>query len=158
MKSLVNNYAHAEHGMLLKLSSVNLLVPDIMVEEICWPASVQAVKNAPDWFLGFFNWENFRLPLISFEKMNGQNDRDFSAGTSVAIINGSVNHHHLPYYGLIVGEENRLVPLKKKSIAPDFGKPIIRAEACWTIVENESAVIPKVDWLEEHLLSFILHN
>ena len=158
MQSSLSNYVHAEQGIVLKLSETNLLLPDIMVEEMFWPTKVRNASDSPHWFLGYFDWDRGSLPLISFEKLNGLEGPGFSEGASVAIINGSVNHLHLPFYGLLVDAGSELVPLKKTSIAPEFGKQSMRAEACWTVVNNQSAVIPKVDWIEEHLLAYLLHR
>lgn len=158
MQEVLKEYAHTEHGIVLKLANLNLLLPDIMVEEIFWPSQVKPIADSPDWFMGYFDWAERRIPLISFESLNGLEGREFLEGKAVAIINGSVNYNHLPYYGVLIEDKTQIVPLKKKSIAPEFGRQTMRAEACWTIVDNESAVIPKVEWIEEHLLAYVLNR
>lgn len=158
MQSVLREIDHNEHALLLSLSGIKLALPDIMVEEVFWPQHVQGVDSSPDWFLGYFDWSGKRLPLISFEIMNGSHGREFLEGKSVAIINGSLNHRYLPYYALLLEDKTQMVPLNKKSIAPEFGHQTMRAEACWIKVDSEIAVIPKVEWIEEHLLAYVLNR
>lgn len=157
MQGLLSDYAHTEFAAMLRLSSTNLLVPDIMVDEVARPDTLDCVSDCPLWFLGYFNWLDKRLPLISYELLNGGDCDGFSAGCEVAIINGSINPDYLPYYGILLKHPTKFVPLKQKSIAPEFGKQAMRAEACWTSVDGEAAVIPKVEWIEEHLQAYVLN-
>lgn len=148
------------NGILLGMHDLNVLLPDNMVEEICWPDSVQAVKGSPDWFKGYFTWQARRLPLIAFEELNNGDENiqpvDFKEGNAVAIISGTVHRGYLPYYAVLINEQTRIIELDKRSIAPDSGHIGRRAEACWINVDNCSAVIPKIDWIEEHLLAYVL--
>ncbi len=147
------------NGMLLQLSALNLLVPDNMVEEIAWPERVNAVANSPIWFKGYFSWQEQRIPLISFEELNSGGDdlqTEHQAGAAVAIVSGAINRTYLPYYAIALNNEPRLISLNKKSIAPDSGRQTKRAEACWITVDNSSALIPKIEWIEEHLLAYVL--
>lgn len=148
------------NGMLLGMNELNLLVPDNMVEEIFWPENVQPVANSPEWFKGYFSWNNRRIPLIAFEELNNDGAESgveqFKAGSAVAIICGTVHRGYLPYYAVLVNDQTRLIELNKKSVAPDSGRHGRRAEDYWITVDNCSAVIPKMDWIEEHLLAYVL--
>lgn len=148
-------------GILLRLHELNLLVPDIMVEEIFWPALVDNVADAPEWIKGSFRWNDRTVPLLAFEQLNDSDEistteLDFKEGDAVAIINGSVNRGYLPYYGILLRGDTSIIELNKKSIAPDIGRHSKRAEACWITVDNCLAVIPKIEWIERHLLAHVL--
>lgn len=158
MQELLSDRTHTECAAMLRLSATNLLLPDIMLEEVARPEVVNAVKGSPVWFLGYFNWLDRRLPLISYELLNGGNCEGFKSGSEVGIINCSINPNYLPYYGILLSQPTKFFPLKQKSIAPEFGRQAMRAEACWTNVDGEAAVIPKVEWIEEHLQAYVLNS
>jgi len=146
------------------MQNVNVLVPDNIVEEFFWPQEVTPVSDAPPWFKGFFSWHDKRLPLICFERLNNgfedeldkPYDAEEEAVSTVAVMVGTVNRKYLPYYAVNVTAESRLVDLNNGRIIVDENKSIKRAEACWTVADNQEVMIPKTEWIEQHLLAFLL--
>ena len=59
-------------GLLLPLMDSNLLVPNaVVVEVLSYPEVTGAATDAPDWYLGRFDWRNLSLPLISWDYLQG---------------------------------------------------------------------------------------
>ena len=63
--------------MLIPLQSERLLVPRMCVAEVI--AFADAVRTredaAPDWFLGTIEWNNRRVPIVSFDSTTGDERR-----------------------------------------------------------------------------------
>ena len=90
--------------MMLPLNTDNMLVPDIMVIEICESKDIQTVDQSPDWFIGYSNWRNYKVPVISFEALNGAMAVDVSQVNRIAIIKTTAEHGYLPYYAIAVSD------------------------------------------------------
>lgn len=57
--------------LLLPLLGTTLVVPNVTVAEMAPMTPVQEVAGTPDWFVGFYHWRNQKVPLLSYEVLNG---------------------------------------------------------------------------------------
>ena len=58
-------------GLLLPLSDRSLVLPNVAVAELIGYRPCMQVLEGFDWHLGWIDWRNQRLPLISFEAACG---------------------------------------------------------------------------------------
>jgi len=141
----------------LPLQTDCLLMPDIMVFEICEPRQLELKADGPEWLLGNMYWRGRWVPIISFEVMN---EADFSAPTSVqrvAVIASLSKHGHLPYYAIVLSGEPSMKRFSRRCLVVHEGRARGRAETLSVEFDNNSAGIPNINWVEQHLLGYILH-
>lgn len=115
--------------------------------------------KSPEWFIGNLDWRGTKLPLISFESLNGASTVGAENVKRVAVINGTVDQSHLPYYAVVVSDTPSLHEVKDEDhIKLNEGRPRGRAEAMSVTVNDRVAGVPNIDWVEQHLLAYILHG
>ncbi len=144
--------------MMLPLVTDNMLVPDIMVVEVCQQLPVQTVEDSPEWFAGYIQWRNYKIPLISFETLNGAMALDVSRIDKIAVIKSTAEHGYLPYYAVAISASPSIHEIVGESVLPEEGRPRGRAELLSVALEGKTAGIPNTEWIESHLLTYILHS
>ena len=69
------------YSLLIPLQNERLLVPRMCVAEVI--AFADAARNrddaAPDWYLGVIEWNNRRVPVVSFDSPRRANSANRSA-------------------------------------------------------------------------------
>jgi len=144
--------------MLLPLNTDAMLVPDVMVVEVCVAKEVQIEDDSPEWFVGYQSWRGYKVPVISFEALNGAMRVDPSQISRIAIIKSTVEHGYLPYYGLVISGAPVCYEVGGNTVLVEEGRPRGRAEALSVSLEGKTAGIPNTEWIESHLLTYLLKN
>jgi len=144
--------------MLLPLNTDAMLVPDIMVVEICGSDGMQMAVETPDWFVGYKHWRGYKVPIISFEALNGAMPVDPAQIDKLAIIKSTVEHGYLPYYALVISDTPVVYEISGESVILEEGRPRGRAEVLSVALEGRTAGIPNTEWIENHLLTYLLQN
>ena len=159
MEALHTQQAQANLAvMLLPLQTDHLLLPDVMVAEICEPGSIAVKAESPEWFVGHFQWRGQTVPLISFEALNGAIAIAAELVQYVAVVESTLGHGHLPYYAVVINGRPSILDVSDDQIRAYEGRPRGRAEVVSVILDQKTAGIPNVDWVEQHLQTYILHR
>lgn len=145
-------------AMYLPLQMDGLLLPDVTVVEILKTNDISPLLKTPEWLIGTISWRGEALPLISFEALNGAATVDPKTITRVAIINGTADNSHLPYYAVVISDTPSLHDIADGDIELCEGRPRGRAEAMSVRVNDFVAGVPNIEWVEQHLLAYILHS
>ena len=145
-------------AMYLPLQMDGLLLPDVTVVEILKIKNISPLLKTPEWLIGTVSWRGEALPLISFESLNGAATVDPKTITRVAIINGTADNSHLPYYAVVISDTPSLHEISEGDIEMCVGRPRGRAEAMSVSVNDLVAGVPNIEWVEQHLLAYILHS
>lgn len=75
------------YSLLVPLAGSRLIVPRAAVVEVMgYNPPKERPADAPDWLLGWVNWQNNRIPLISFEGACGQPLPEFKSRTRIAVV------------------------------------------------------------------------
>lgn len=156
--TLCDNRASDIEVMLLPLQTDNLLLPDAMVAEVCAATAISEKDSSPDWFVGYVQWRGQTLPLISFEALNGAMPIAAADVQQYAVLESTLGHGHLPHYAVVLSGRPTILDVGDDQVRVYEGRPRGRAEALSVIVEQKTAGIPNVDWVEQHLQTFILHG
>ncbi|MBT8140232.1 MAG: chemotaxis protein CheW [Gammaproteobacteria bacterium] len=144
--------------MLLPLQTDNLLLPDVMVAEICDGGEITVKAGSPDWFVGYANWRGQSVPLISFEALNGAMPIAADQVQQIAVLESTLGHGHLPYYAVVLSGRPSILDVSDDQVRSYEGRPRGRAETISVMIEQKTAGIPNVDWVEQHLQTYILHG
>ncbi len=103
--------------LLIPISGRQLVLPNVTVAEIIPYMEPQADSDKPDWFLGMFTWRNTGVPLISFEKINGETTVENATNPRIAVLNGLVDGRKLPFCGIVTTGAPRLMRIMSDEIS-----------------------------------------
>lgn len=75
------------YSLLVPLAGSRLIVPRAAVVEVMgYNPPKERPADAPQWLLGWINWQSNRIPLISFEGACGQPLPEFKSRTRIAVV------------------------------------------------------------------------
>lgn len=142
------------HSLVIPVSGRNLVLPNAVVAEIVPYHTPEPISGGSSWLLGWLDWRDQRVPLISLEALAGRLPDQAVAGARIAVLNGLGGHPELPFFALVTQGIPRLVRISELSITPApqavGDDPTVRLQV---LVEGEPAVIPDIDALEDLLLA-----
>lgn len=127
----------------------SLLVPQVSIAEVVASAELTPVDQAPAWLLGRLEWRGQSLPVLSFERANGQTLAPDSPGARLAVFNALGEHSELRFYGVRIQGIPRLLKLNDAEVREDSLARIGAAERMAVITQLGKASIPDLDYLEQ---------
>jgi chemosensory pili system protein ChpC len=75
------------YSLLVPLAGSRLILPRAAVVEVMgYNPPKERPADAPEWLLGWVNWQNNKIPLISFEGACGQPLPEFKSRTRIAVV------------------------------------------------------------------------
>lgn len=140
------------HCLTIPLHEETALLPNAAIAEVIAYKRATPIDDAPEWLLGFFEWREKKVPLISFEAVSGKNIEEAKKNSRIAVLNTLNGSVQLPYIGIlsqgipslaIVQEEG----LKDKS---DAGEKRASVSA-FVELGGIDVVIPNLDDIERRL-------
>ena len=142
--------------LLIPISGKQLVLPNVTVAEII-PYSEPQLEDdeGPDWYLGEFSWRNINVPLLSFEKINGQTVNSQSTNRRIAVLNGVVDEEILPFCAIVTQGVPRLMRITPDEISNHAEAEKGPAEVSAVLIGGEPAVIPNVDFIQQQMLKII---
>ncbi len=138
-------------SLFIPVTHTNLLLPNAAVAEIIDYVPPEPASGAPSWFLGHVQWRGVRLPVISYDLINGQEAGTLSSRARIAVINSiGEQHQALPFFALVSQGIPRLVKVQEEEIAEQEqdGGP---ADQMLVRVSGEEAAIPNLVYLAQQL-------
>lgn len=131
---------------LLPIQGRQLLLPSASVVEVIEGAAVEQVANHPSWYVGQLTWRDSRIPVLSFEGLNGQPmPREHGR---VVVLNGISRATELPHYAIVVQGEPRQARVKIAQLEDLEAAPVGPVEFLQVRCAGELACIPDLDALE----------
>jgi chemosensory pili system protein ChpC len=86
--------------LLLPLRGFHVVLPQALVAEITQRPQVRAVREAPQWMLGTFDWRATRVPLLRFESLCERGRSEGRPSTRIAILYGLEGMDGLAFYAM----------------------------------------------------------
>lgn len=139
-------------SLLLPLVDQLLLLPNVTVAEIVPVGQITAVSDAPDWYLGDFHWRGVRVPLVSFEQLNGGERPEISARSRVAVLNTTGLGEEQPFTALLTQGLPRLARVNREEISEQSGADKQPFDLMRVSLAGEEAVVPDVARIEKTCL------
>jgi chemosensory pili system protein ChpC len=140
------------YSLLIPLRSERLLVPRMCVAEVI--AFVDVARNrddaAPDWYLGAIEWNNRRLPVVSFDQ-RGDERKSKRARTRVVVFHAITPELKGGYYGILTQGFPQLVRVNADVLGVDTEQPLPQGlpALCRARMIHEYPLIPDVEQLEK---------
>ena len=148
--------------LLIPMANSQLLLPTVTIAEMIPYQSPQkkADPEMPQWFLGYLPWRGLTVPMLSFERITGQDSPEIDGSSQISVFNNTGVSAQLPFLAIPttgIPHLSRITPERiiKTDIEP---KPY---EIMCVSIADEEAIIPDVSALEHScadLLGLELHK
>jgi chemosensory pili system protein ChpC len=91
------------YSLLIPLRDERLLVPRMCVAEVIAFADAARSRDdaMPGWFLGTIEWNNRRVPVVSFDGAAGDERKSRRSRTRVVVFHAITNQLKSGYYGIL---------------------------------------------------------
>lgn len=142
-------------SLYLPVDGGKLILPNVNVAEVIEYVRPEEVAGTPDYFLGYIEWRGIRVPLLSFEQVNGSPIPDRNIQVRIAVLNSvGTDNAKLPFVAIMTQGLPRLVKVSKDIIqSADLSESV--AEHSRIRVDGEDAIIPNVEHLESLALAIV---
>ncbi len=151
-RAIYGRKIEAVHCLIIPVYGESLLLPNAAVAEVVAYTDVESIDNVPEWFLGYMNWRDRRVPLISFEAASGGKPAPLQKNSRIAVLNTLNRNQTLSHFGIITQGIPHLHVVQEKHISRDERPADIRNSIADYIQLNEETVlVPDLDSLEERL-------
>ncbi|NVJ67633.1 MAG: chemotaxis protein CheW [Gammaproteobacteria bacterium] len=138
-------------SFMIPMLQDNLLMPSETVAEIVPFMNVNLFENAEngdDWHIGNLAWRNMNIPVISLERVQGQQDLGDIRRSRIAVIYTLNGNQDLPYLAFTVQGIPRIIPVGSDNSEMLDAKPNDKGVAAWVTVAGKKAMVPDMDMME----------
>lgn len=136
--------------VMIPLNDSQLLLPNISIAEILPWRRVKAITDGPDWCLGLLNWRGESIPVVRFECLNRMEGARRRAGRCMIVMNRARSADGIAFYAIAAEGLPRMVQLTTDDISNESSK-LGPAESVCVRVGTESAIIPNLEFIEDHV-------
>jgi len=140
------------YSLLIPLRNERLLVPRMCVAEVIAFADAARSRDdaAPDWYLGSIEWNNRRLPVVTFDAERGEERKSKRTRTRVVVFHAITQELKGGYYGILTQGFPQLVRVNGDVLGLDTEQPVPAGfpALCRARMIHEYPLIPDVERLE----------
>lgn len=141
-------------SLMIPLAGRVLLVPTVTVAEMAPYSTPEPQADSPDWFLGYYRWRELRVPLLSFEVLNGDALPSPAPRSRVAVFNNTGVSNELPFIAVATQGIPKLARVSPDEISEVEGSQKQAFDLMRVNLAGEEAVIPNVTALEKVYLDW----
>lgn len=87
--------------LIIPLAGRNLLLPNVAIAEVIPYIRPRAIAGGPEWLLGAISWRGLNIPLISFDRLHGQDAAGALAQARIAVFNSVQADSGLSFYAVV---------------------------------------------------------
>ena len=135
--------------MLVQLLNCTLLLPTVSVAEMAPMNPIGSITNAPNWLLGTYEWRNTRVPVISYEGINGGPVTPLNPQGRMAVLNNTGIDQRLPFVAIPTQGIPRMVRVGESDIVENTDKQQRTYDDMQVKVGMEEFVVPNIAALEQ---------
>jgi len=140
------------HCLTIPLNNETALLPNSAIAEVIGFKESTPIDDAPEWFLGYIEWREKRVPLISFESISGKELTAAKANSRICVLNTLNGNAQIPYVGILSQGIPSLAIVQEQGLEdkenPDENRPAVGA---FVEVGGAEALIPDIDEIEQRL-------
>ena len=144
--------------LLMPNQGFKLILPNTaVVEVVSWINPQPQHTSNSDWLLGFFEWREQRLPLISVH-IDGHAPTQSRSFSKIAVLNVTTEELGFQYYGLALCGIPKLVRVNREETSISHAEPdssivppplSLVADARYITFSGENAWLPDLDQIEQ---------
>ena len=143
------------HCLTIPLHNETAILPNAAIAEVIGYKEPTPLDDAPEWFLGYIEWRDLRVPFISFEAISGKEVQPAKKNSRIAVLNTLNANAQLPYVAILAQGIPSLAIVQEKGIVDKDieGRPVVGA-----VVElgGSEALVPNIDEIEQRVLQLSL--
>lgn len=139
--------------MLLSLVGQTLLVPNVSVAEMAPVRPLVSSPDTPDWMLGFYEWRELQVPVVSYELLSGMGTSGLNPNGRLAVLNNTGVSELLPFIAIPTQSIPRIVRVSQDDIVEDEKAKRKPFDLMTVIVGVETLVIPDISAMESAYLN-----
>ena len=148
------------YSLLIPLRSERLLVPRMCVAEVIAFADAARSRDdaAPEWYLGAIEWNNRRLPVVTFDSQRGDERKSKRSRTRVVVFHAITQELKGGFYGILTQGFPQLVRVNADVLGLDTEQPVPPGfpALCRARMIHEYPLIPDVERLEKMIAAMPL--
>lgn len=132
-------------ALLVPMHGRPWLVPNIVVAEIIPLRQPDRAGKGPEWLLGWLNWRDETIPLISFERLNDSGGVSIGQDARIAVINTVTGGAR--FYAVVIHG----IPRQARITPDDLVEEPVQAgpaECSYVQFGGDLAVVPDLDAIE----------
>ncbi|HEX7047987.1 MAG TPA: chemotaxis protein CheW [Gammaproteobacteria bacterium] len=137
------------YSLLMPVKDGRIIVPRAAVAEVMgYSKPKNRPENAPDYVLGFIEWQGQQIPLISYEAARGQGVPELGRRTRIAVVFGIGGRLKPDVFAVVTQGYPYLVRVNEnvlQSEAMEADEPLVLARVR---MANEKPYIPNLERLE----------
>jgi chemosensory pili system protein ChpC len=141
------------YSLLIPLRNERLLVPRMCVAEVIAFADATRSRDdaAPVWYLGAIEWNNRRVPIVSFDGTSGDERKSKRSRTRVVVFHAITEELKGGYYGILTQGFPQLVRVNADVLGVETEHPVPASfpALCRARMIHEYPLIPDVERLEK---------
>lgn len=150
------------YSLLIPLRSERLLVPRMCVAEVIAFAETARTRDeaAPDWFLGVIDWNNRRVPVVSFDGPIPDERKTKRSRARVVVFHALTQELKTGYYGLLTQGFPQLVRVNPDVLGLETEQPLPTSfpALCRARMIHEYPLVPDIERLEQMIAALPLPN
>ena len=141
--------------MLLPLNGTDVLLPKSIVKEVVYKPAMTIFDGEDDWLIGEIDWEDYVIPVISFERLCNQTRTIKSNHIRAVICYVVENSETFPLYAIEVQSMPRPLILDSRALYNHDGMMSKYSEliSYYVKIGSKELAIPNFQKLEEILLT-----
>ena len=133
-------------ALMLPLQASYLLLPQTAVADISFHyEKLKDRSGKPGWFQGNLYWHGTNIPVISYEKLNGNEYESGSYKEKIAICNLLDASESYPAVGILVKAVPRMAQIQRGELVTLKGEKRDEFSLSHVQFQGESMVIPDLD-------------
>jgi chemosensory pili system protein ChpC len=144
------------HCLTIPLYDEIVLLPNAAIAEVIVYKEPTPIDDAPEWFLGYIEWREKRVPLISFEAMSGKELQAPVQNSRIAVLNTITGNAQLPYVAVLSQGIPSLVVVPEHGLEDKANEDNRQAIGGFVDLNGMKAVIPNIDEIEKRLTQLSL--
>ena len=141
------------HCLTIPLNNETAILPNSAIAEVISFKEPAPVDDAPEWFLGYVDWREKRVPLISFESVSGKELSAAKKNSRICVLNTLNGSTQIPYVGILSQGIPSLAIVQEQGMedkeSSDESRPAVGA---YVEVGGVNALIPNIDEIEQRLI------
>ena len=139
-------------GVLLPLSPISALLPNVAIAEIIDWRLPEVLKNSEPWFAGLLDWRHHLIPVVDLSNIHGDSETSQGKRARIAVCNTLNGNKKLPFIGIVVEEIPHLVKVTAAGLQESDGSGSSQGLPGHRVrLDDEEVLIPDLDWLEKEV-------
>lgn len=138
--------------LVLPLYNMSLLVPNTLVAEVIDYKPAEAAGHMPEWMIGMLSWRGRNVPVISFERMLGQDTAFRNEERRYVVCNTLSGNPRMPFIAVEIQGIPHLLMVKNEMLERvaenQQHEPAVLDHLR---LNEESVIVPNIDVMEKML-------